>query len=57
MLISETMSKHNLKWFEEYASYASILQPLTQSEWKELAKLLHDINQFVESFSELAKRL
>ena len=36
--------KHDLRWFEEYAENADILKPLTPTEWKELAALLHEVN-------------
>lgn len=35
---------HDLRWFEEYAKNADILNPLTAEEWKELAALLHEVN-------------
>lgn len=51
------MNKHSLKWFEEYAERAEFRAPLDQSEWNELAKLLHDVNESIEVLSELSKRL
>ena len=35
---------HDLKWFEEYAVNAEILEPLTTEHWKKLAALLHAVN-------------
>jgi hypothetical protein len=35
---------HDLRWFEEYAESQDILTPLTDEEWKELARLLHEVN-------------
>ena len=35
---------HDLKWFEEYAVNAEILEPLTTEHWKKLADLLHAVN-------------
>ena len=36
--------EHDLRWFEEYAENADILKPLTPQEWKDLAALLHEVN-------------
>ncbi len=36
--------KHDLLWFEEYAGNVDVLKPLTPQEWKELAALLHEVN-------------
>jgi len=37
-------TRHDLRWFEEYADNVKFLKPLTPQEWKELAELLHEIN-------------
>jgi len=37
-------TKQALRWYEEYAQNVDTLPPLTTEEWKELADLLHEVN-------------
>lgn len=40
----ERKSMKDLRWFEEYAEHADWMKPLRPEEWKELAALLHEVN-------------